>query len=140
MNKGIKLHSNELKAKSKTKFLGPEFDEKIYQLHTEPQIQQQNKPEFIKIVTQLEKEKIRSKKRESNEEIEDKNVNTEPEFMAVTRAMTKQMLEPKTQETFIDPPPPTQQEIDQMPEEAKKESKLFSLELIKKEQQLDSKL
>uniref|UniRef100_A0A915ID87 Uncharacterized protein n=1 Tax=Romanomermis culicivorax TaxID=13658 RepID=A0A915ID87_ROMCU len=32
------------------------------------------------------------------------------------------MLEPKTQETFINPPPPMQQEIDQTPEEAKKES------------------
>uniref|UniRef100_A0A915IR75 Uncharacterized protein n=1 Tax=Romanomermis culicivorax TaxID=13658 RepID=A0A915IR75_ROMCU len=54
--------------------------------------------------------------------------------MAVTRAMIKQMLEPETQETFIDPLPPTQQEIDQTPEEAKKESELFSLDLIRKQQ------
>uniref|UniRef100_A0A915I3V6 Integrase catalytic domain-containing protein n=1 Tax=Romanomermis culicivorax TaxID=13658 RepID=A0A915I3V6_ROMCU len=45
------------------------------------------------------------------------------------QAMTKQMLEPETQETFIDPPPPKQQEIDQTPEETKKESELFSLDL-----------
>uniref|UniRef100_A0A915IL92 Uncharacterized protein n=1 Tax=Romanomermis culicivorax TaxID=13658 RepID=A0A915IL92_ROMCU len=53
----------------------------------------------------------------------------EAECMAVTQAMTKQMLEPETQETFIDPPPPMQKEIDQIPEEAKRESELFSLDL-----------
>uniref|UniRef100_A0A915I3E5 Uncharacterized protein n=1 Tax=Romanomermis culicivorax TaxID=13658 RepID=A0A915I3E5_ROMCU len=77
-----------------------------------------------------EKEKTGGKKQESNDELKDKNLNMEAECMAVTRVMTKQMLEPETQETFIDPPPPTQLEIDQTPEEAKKESKLFSLELI----------
>uniref|UniRef100_A0A915JHP0 Uncharacterized protein n=1 Tax=Romanomermis culicivorax TaxID=13658 RepID=A0A915JHP0_ROMCU len=50
------------------------------------------------------------------------------------------MLEPETQETFIDPSPRAQQEIDQIPGEAKKEVELFSLELIKKQQRLDPKL
>uniref|UniRef100_A0A915JXG8 Uncharacterized protein n=1 Tax=Romanomermis culicivorax TaxID=13658 RepID=A0A915JXG8_ROMCU len=87
-----------------------------------------------------EKEKLRSKKQESNEEKEDKKLNAEAECMAVMRVMTKQMLELETRETFIDPPPPTQQEIDQTPVEAKKESELFYLDLIRKQKQLDSKL
>uniref|UniRef100_A0A915JHQ0 Uncharacterized protein n=1 Tax=Romanomermis culicivorax TaxID=13658 RepID=A0A915JHQ0_ROMCU len=79
MNKGIKLRSNELIAKSKTKFMGPEFDEKIHQLQTEPQIQQQNL-----LSRSEEKEKIRNKKQEKNEEIEDEKLNAEAECMAVT--------------------------------------------------------
>uniref|UniRef100_A0A915KVE3 Uncharacterized protein n=1 Tax=Romanomermis culicivorax TaxID=13658 RepID=A0A915KVE3_ROMCU len=55
-------------------------------------------------------------------------------------AMMRQMLEPETQETFINPPLPTQQEIGQIPEEAKKDSELFSPELVKKQQRMDPKL
>uniref|UniRef100_A0A915IJR1 Uncharacterized protein n=1 Tax=Romanomermis culicivorax TaxID=13658 RepID=A0A915IJR1_ROMCU len=52
-SKGIKLPNNELIVKWKTKFVGPEFDEKIHQLQSEPQLQQQREPEFVKFVTQL---------------------------------------------------------------------------------------
>uniref|UniRef100_A0A915J7H9 Uncharacterized protein n=1 Tax=Romanomermis culicivorax TaxID=13658 RepID=A0A915J7H9_ROMCU len=54
--------------------------------------------------------------------------------------MTRQMLEPEMQEAFINPPTPTQQEIDQVKKEAKKELELFSIKLVKKQQRLDPKL
>uniref|UniRef100_A0A915I377 Uncharacterized protein n=1 Tax=Romanomermis culicivorax TaxID=13658 RepID=A0A915I377_ROMCU len=61
--------------------------------------------------TSEEKEKLKQK-REGNDEENGKELQVSNECMAVTRAMMKQMLEPETQETFINPPPPTQQEID----------------------------
>uniref|UniRef100_A0A915K920 Uncharacterized protein n=1 Tax=Romanomermis culicivorax TaxID=13658 RepID=A0A915K920_ROMCU len=87
-----------------------------------------------------EKEKPKSKQEKSSKEEIDGNLKIEAKCMAVTRAMTRQMLEPMMQEIFIDPPPLTQQEMVQIPEELKKESELFSLELIKKQRRLDSKL
>uniref|UniRef100_A0A915K4K3 Uncharacterized protein n=1 Tax=Romanomermis culicivorax TaxID=13658 RepID=A0A915K4K3_ROMCU len=87
-----------------------------------------------------EKDKPRGGNREGNEEKVDEKLKTEAECMTVMRAMTRQMLETKTQETFINPPPPTPQDIGQVPQEAKKQSELFSLDLVKKQQLLDSKL
>uniref|UniRef100_A0A915HEG7 Uncharacterized protein n=1 Tax=Romanomermis culicivorax TaxID=13658 RepID=A0A915HEG7_ROMCU len=58
-----------------------------------------------------EKEKLKQKQEGNDEEI-GKELQVSNECMAVTRAMMKQMLEPETQETFINLPPPTQQEID----------------------------
>uniref|UniRef100_A0A915J1R9 Reverse transcriptase RNase H-like domain-containing protein n=1 Tax=Romanomermis culicivorax TaxID=13658 RepID=A0A915J1R9_ROMCU len=76
-----------------------------------------------------EKDKPRSRNREGNKEKVDEKAKTEAECTAVMRAMTRQMIEPETQETFIDPPPLMQKEKDQIPVEAKRESELFSLNL-----------
>uniref|UniRef100_A0A915JI98 Integrase catalytic domain-containing protein n=1 Tax=Romanomermis culicivorax TaxID=13658 RepID=A0A915JI98_ROMCU len=76
-----------------------------------------------------EKEKPKTKSEKSNEEKIDEKPNTEPECMAVAQAMMRQMLELETQEMFINPSPPRQQDIDHITEEVKKESKIFSLDL-----------
>uniref|UniRef100_A0A915HPS9 Uncharacterized protein n=1 Tax=Romanomermis culicivorax TaxID=13658 RepID=A0A915HPS9_ROMCU len=68
--------------------------------------------------TKSDEEENPKKKQEQNngETNSNEDPKSETECMAVTRATMRQMLEPESQDTFIDHPLPTQQETDEIPE------------------------